>query len=86
MYLGLLREKVNQKYSDVKVDDIVFIDYENFKRLGWPLAFKILEVFPRKYEIVRLVRIITANNKILLRPLQRLYFMLEGKLDQPSKI
>lgn len=70
-YLGQLKSYTRKlkNYYQFSVGDVVLIE-SNTKRLKWPLA-KIIELFPGKDGIVRLVKLRTKSGDIL-RPIQRL--------------
>ena len=82
-YLGQLKQQARKRTSKIKIGDIVMIESDSKKRLDWPLA-RVTELLPGKDGVVRLVRLKTANGGKLLRPLQRLYHMLEGHMGTES--
>ncbi|GFT30063.1 bel12-ag transposon polyprotein [Nephila pilipes] len=69
--LGFLRSSVTKREEKVNVDDIVLIGTDNKKRLHWLLG-RVLELFPGKDGIIRLVKLRTEKGNVL-RPIQRLY-------------
>src|SRR5436190_3420933 len=70
-YLGMLVNHGHFKKSDIKKGDVVLIGSDNVKRVSWPLGL-VVETFPGKDGITRLVRLKTATGE-LTRPVQRLY-------------
>ncbi|XP_024872185.1 uncharacterized protein LOC112454820 [Temnothorax curvispinosus] len=80
-YLGQLKYASAKRSTDdrqIKVGDIVIIGNDCSKRIEWPLG-RVIELFPGKDGIVRVVRLITATGQ-LVRPVQRLY-CLEVDVD-----
>lgn len=75
-YLGQLKYASTKRFFDdrqIKVGDIVLIGNDCTKRIEWPLG-RVVELFPGKDGIVRVVRLITAKGQ-LVRPVQRLYYL-----------
>ncbi|XP_033227841.1 uncharacterized protein LOC117179817 [Belonocnema kinseyi] len=72
-YLGTLvhNNKNRERHFKVNIDDVVFVQNENTKRLDWPLA-RVTELIRGKDGNVRVVRLRTANGE-LIRPIQRIY-------------
>ncbi|GFU04689.1 transposon Tf2-6 polyprotein [Nephila pilipes] len=72
-YLGFLRSSVTKREDKINVGDIVLIgtDDKKKKRLHWLLG-RVLELFPGKDGIIRLVKLRTEKGNVL-RPIQRLY-------------
>ncbi|XP_077270941.1 uncharacterized protein LOC143902111 [Temnothorax americanus] len=80
-YLGQLKYASAKRSTDnrqIKASDIVIIGNDCSKRIEWPLG-RVIELFPGKDGIVRVVRLITATGQ-LVRPVQRLY-CLEVDVD-----
>ncbi|XP_043466586.1 uncharacterized protein LOC122501306 [Leptopilina heterotoma] len=72
-YLGTLNyasSRRSVKNKEIKVGDVVLISNDCDKRIEWPLA-RVVEIFPGKDNIVRVVRLKTASG-FLIRPVQRL--------------
>ena len=71
-YLGQLFRGHHRKKPTmaVQVGDVVFISADHHKNIDWPMA-RVIEVFPGKDGIIRVVRLKTASGEIL-RPVQRL--------------
>ena len=67
----LVHRSKNKKYRNLDIGEVVLIECDNLKRLDWPLAL-VIEVLPDKDGTVRLAKVKTQN-RILLRPVQRLY-------------
>lgn len=79
-YLGMLSsraKKCKDTSSQVKIGDVVLVGNDNTKRLNWPLA-KIEELIPGRDGRTRVVRLKTTNGE-LIRPIQRIYPLLEGQ-------
>lgn len=72
-YLGFLRSSVAKREDKIKVGDVVLVGTDDKKRLHWLLG-RVLELFPGKDGIVRLVKLRTPKGN-MLRPIQRLYPM-----------
>ncbi|GFU22080.1 hypothetical protein NPIL_298911 [Nephila pilipes] len=74
-YLGHLRQntKTIRRSHGVTLGEVVLVENKNLKRLCWPLG-KITETFPGKDGILRLAKVRTASDEILI-PIQRLYSM-----------
>ncbi|GFT79622.1 DUF5641 domain-containing protein [Nephila pilipes] len=71
-YLGFLRSSVTKREEKINVGDIVLIGTDDKKkRLHWLLG-RVLELFPGKDGIIRLVKLRTEKGNIL-RPIQQLY-------------
>lgn len=70
-YLGFLRSSVSKRHDKINMGDIVLISADNKKRLYWNLG-RVLELFPGKDGVVRLVKLKTLKGNVL-RPVQRLY-------------
>ncbi|GFT59631.1 bel12-ag transposon polyprotein [Nephila pilipes] len=70
-YLGFLRSSVTKREDKINVGDIVLIGTDDKKRLHWLLG-RVLELFPGKDGIIRLVKLRTEKGNVL-RPIQRLY-------------
>ncbi|GFT23271.1 uncharacterized protein NPIL_648341, partial [Nephila pilipes] len=70
-YLGFLRSSVTKREDKINVGDIVLIGTDDKKRLHWLLG-RVLELFPGKDGIIRLVKLRTEKGEVL-RPIQRLY-------------
>ncbi|GFS82261.1 bel12-ag transposon polyprotein [Nephila pilipes] len=70
-YLGFLRSSVTKRVDKINVGDIVLIGTDDKKRLNWLLG-RVLELFPGKDGIIRLVKLRTEKGNVL-RPIQRLY-------------
>ncbi|GFW80234.1 nose resistant to fluoxetine protein 6 [Trichonephila clavipes] len=70
-YLGFLRSSVIKREDKINEDDIVLIGTDDKKRLHWLLG-RVLELFPGKDGIIRLVKSRTESGD-MLRPIQRLY-------------
>ncbi|GFU03625.1 bel12-ag transposon polyprotein [Nephila pilipes] len=70
-YLGFLRSSVTKREDKINVGDIVLIGTDDKKRLHWLLG-RVLELFPGKDGIMRLVKLRTEKGNVL-RPIQRLY-------------
>lgn len=84
-YLGQLKYASAKKLTDdrqIKLGEIVLIGNDCSKRLEWPLG-RIIELFPGKDGIVRVVRLITATGQ-LVRLVQRLY-RLEVDIDTETE-
>ena len=89
-YLGALvqhKNNVNEP-SKISIGDLVFIGYDNLKRVEWPLA-KVKDLIMGRDGNVRVARLVTADGE-LVRPLQRLYCLelarKENMLDSFSEI
>ncbi|GFU10810.1 bel12-ag transposon polyprotein [Nephila pilipes] len=67
-YLGFLRSSVTKREDKINVGDIVLIGTDDKKRL----LGRVLELFPGKDGIIRLVKLRTEKGNVL-RPIQRLY-------------
>ncbi|GFT91044.1 bel12-ag transposon polyprotein [Nephila pilipes] len=67
-YLGFLRSSVTKREDKINVGDIVLIGTYDKKRL----LGRVLELFPGKDGIIRLVKLRTEKGNVL-RPIQRLY-------------
>ncbi|GFT69290.1 bel12-ag transposon polyprotein, partial [Nephila pilipes] len=67
-YLGFLRSSVTKREDKINVGDIVLIGTDDKKRL----LGRVLELFPGKDGIIRLVKL-RAEKGNVLRPIQRLY-------------
>lgn len=84
-YLGQIKCHFKKKTREfVKIGEVVLIGNDNTKRIEWPIG-RVIEVFPGKDRLVRLVRVKTIHNDFL-RPVQRL-FPLEfhdGDCQNPS--
>lgn len=81
-YLGMLKSRNKQiKTNEINLGDIVLIGNDISKRIDWPLA-KVIGKIPGKDGVIRLVRLQTAAGECL-RPVQRLYPLLEGKPSIP---
>jgi len=61
----------------------VLIECDHLKRTDWPLAL-VVEVLPDKDGTVRLARVKTQN-RILLRPVQKLYSLEVSSKEDPLK-
>ncbi|GFT94609.1 uncharacterized protein NPIL_116631 [Nephila pilipes] len=70
-YLGFLRSSFTKREDKINVGDIVLIGTDDKKRLHWLLG-RVLELFPGKDGIIRLVKLRTEKGNVL-RPIQRLY-------------
>ncbi|GFT86740.1 DUF5641 domain-containing protein, partial [Nephila pilipes] len=70
-YLSFLRSSVTKREDKINVGDVVLIGTDDKKRLHWLLG-RVLELFPGKDGIIRLVKLRTEKGNIL-RPIQRLY-------------
>ncbi|GFS80164.1 bel12-ag transposon polyprotein [Nephila pilipes] len=71
-YLSFLRSSVTKREDKINVGDIVLIGTDDKKkRLHWLLG-RVLELFPGKDGIIRLVKLRTEKGNVL-RPIQRLY-------------
>ncbi|GFS67914.1 uncharacterized protein NPIL_339861 [Nephila pilipes] len=70
-YLGFLRSSVTKREDKINVGDIVLIGTDDKKRLHWLLG-RVLELFPGKDGIIRLVKLRTEKGNVQ-RPIQRLY-------------
>ncbi|GFY23933.1 bel12-ag transposon polyprotein [Trichonephila clavipes] len=70
-YLGFLRFSVIKREDKINEGDIVLIGTDDKKRLHWLLG-RVLELFPGKDGIIRLVKLRTERGD-MLRPIQRLY-------------
>lgn len=70
-YLGFLRSSFPKKQDNISIGDVVLIGTDDKRRLHWLLG-RVVELFPGKDGIVRLVRLKTPKG-YLLRPVQRLY-------------
>ncbi|GFT81375.1 uncharacterized protein NPIL_669821, partial [Nephila pilipes] len=70
-YLGFLRSSVTKREDKINVGDIVLIGTDDKKRLHWLLG-RVLELFPGKDGIIRLIKLRTEKGNVL-RPIQRLY-------------
>ncbi|GFU41209.1 putative RNA-directed DNA polymerase from transposon X-element [Trichonephila clavipes] len=70
-YLGFLRSSVIKREDKINEGDIVLIGTDDKKRLHWLLR-RVLELFPGKDGIIRLVKLRTERGD-MLRPIQRLY-------------
>ncbi|GFV61668.1 uncharacterized protein K02A2.6 [Trichonephila clavipes] len=70
-YLGFLRSSVIKREDKINEGDIVLIGTNDKKRLHWLLG-RVLELFPGKDGIIRLVKLRTERGD-MLRPIQRLY-------------
>ncbi|GFS29148.1 bel12-ag transposon polyprotein [Nephila pilipes] len=70
-YLGFLRSSITKREDKINVGDIVLIGTDDKKRLHWLLE-RVLEPFPGKDGIIRLVKLRTEKGNVL-RPIQRLY-------------
>ncbi|GFS57548.1 putative pro-pol polyprotein [Trichonephila clavipes] len=70
-YLGFLRSSVIKREDKINEGDIVLIGTDDKKRLHWLLG-RVLELFPGKDGIIRLVKLRTERGDTL-RPIQRLY-------------
>ncbi|GFU17157.1 bel12-ag transposon polyprotein [Nephila pilipes] len=70
-YLGFLRSSVTKREDKINVGDIVLIGTDDKKGLHWLLG-RVLELFPGKDGIIRLVKLRTEKGNVL-RPIQRLY-------------
>ncbi|GFS95789.1 bel12-ag transposon polyprotein, partial [Nephila pilipes] len=70
-YLGFLHSSVTKREDKINVGDIVLIGTDDKKRLHWLLG-RVLELFPSKDGIIRLVKLRTEKGNVL-RPIQRLY-------------
>lgn len=82
-YLGQLRQQMDVKqFENIEVDDVVLIGNDNSKRLDWVLG-KVIELLPGKDGITRLVRLKTASGEVL-RPVQKLYPLLEAKCSETT--
>ncbi|CAG7821123.1 unnamed protein product, partial [Allacma fusca] len=82
-YLSILVHRFEAKRfrGSMKIGDIVLLEQDNKKRINWPLA-RVIELFPGKDGIVRVVRLRTASGEII-RPVQRL-FPLEVPVEERS--
>ncbi|GFT65107.1 bel12-ag transposon polyprotein, partial [Nephila pilipes] len=67
-YLGFLLSSVTKREDKINVGDIVLIGTDDKKRL----LGRVLELFPGKDGIIRLVKLRTEKGNVL-RPIQRLY-------------
>ncbi|GFT09698.1 transposable element Tc1 transposase [Nephila pilipes] len=67
-YLGFLRSSVTKREDKINVGDIVLIGTDDKKRLHWLLG-RVLELFPGKDGIIRLVKLRTEKGNVL-RPIQ----------------
>ncbi|GFU31915.1 bel12-ag transposon polyprotein [Nephila pilipes] len=72
-YLGFLRSSVTKTEEKINVGDIVLIGTDDKKRLHWLLG-RVLELFPGKDGIIRLVKLRTEKGNVL-RPIQRVYLL-----------
>ncbi|GFW65138.1 putative pro-pol polyprotein [Trichonephila clavipes] len=70
-YLGFLRSSVIKREDKINEGDIVLIGTDDKKRLHCLLG-RVLELFPGKDGIIRLVKLRTERGD-MLRPIQRLY-------------
>ncbi|GFU14753.1 bel12-ag transposon polyprotein [Nephila pilipes] len=71
-YLGFLCSSVTKREEKINVGDVVLIGTDDKKkRLHWLLG-RVLELFPGKDGIIRLVKLRTEKGNVL-RPIQRLY-------------
>ncbi|GFT38479.1 DUF5641 domain-containing protein [Nephila pilipes] len=70
-YLCFLRSSVTKREDKINVGDIVLIGTDDKKRLHWLLG-RVLELFPGKDGIIRLIKLRTEKGNVL-RPIQRLY-------------
>lgn len=61
-YLGRLGQnsKKVRKHHGITVGEVFLVENKNLKRLSWALG-KIVETFPGKDGVVRLVKVKTAN-------------------------
>lgn len=85
-YLGLLRQNTKKirNNKNISIGDIVLVENRNLKRIFWPFG-KIIEVFPGKDGIIRLVKVKTQRGEIL-RPVQRLYSLeIASTLAEPLR-
>lgn len=55
----------------LKVGDVVLVEDDTIKRIGWPLA-RIEQLFPGKDGVPRVAKVRTVNGS-MMRPIQRLY-------------
>lgn len=71
-YLGQLSRRSKYKNNDRvwKMGEIVLIGSDNEKRLNWPLA-RVIGVINGRDGVVRVLKLRTANNSELVRPVQR---------------
>ncbi|XP_011859693.1 PREDICTED: uncharacterized protein LOC105557134 [Vollenhovia emeryi] len=75
-YLGQLKYascRRSFEHRQIKVGDVVLVGDECNKRIEWPLG-RVLELFPGKDGVVRVVRLRTARG-LLVRPVQKLYHL-----------
>lgn len=71
-YLSLLVQRGKEKGGrQIKLGDVVLIETDSKKRWDWPMA-KVIEVYPGKDNVVRVVKVKTAAGT-LVRPVQRLF-------------
>ncbi|GFU37892.1 DUF5641 domain-containing protein [Nephila pilipes] len=84
-YLGQLRQHALKRdvLQKLCVRDVVLVEDINKRRIHWPLA-KIIEIFPGRYNVVRLAKVKTDNG-IFLRPIQRL-FPLEISMSEDDPL
>lgn len=86
-YLGQLKYVSTKRPLDnrqIKLGDIVLIGNDCSKRLEWPLG-RLIELFPGKDGIVRVVRLLTAKGQ-LVRPVQRLYYLEVDSDVEPEEL
>lgn len=67
----MTRTKWTKKVEPVRVDDVVIIVDDNFKRNTWPKGI-IVEVFKDKSEHIRSARVRTSLGTFLTRPVSKL--------------
>ncbi|CAG7829261.1 unnamed protein product [Allacma fusca] len=65
-----------------KIGDIVLLEQDNKNRINWPLA-RVIELFPRKEGIDRVVKVRNNGPGEIIRPMQRL-FHLEIPVEERS--
>lgn len=82
-YLGLLKAPNGKNTCRVKVGDVVLVGSNDKKRIEWPIA-RVIEIFPGKDNVNRLVRVKTSKG-CLLRSVQRLYPLeINTKINTPE--
>ena len=76
---------IPKKHNQIQVGYVVLIGSEDKKMitLAWPFA-KVIELFPSKGEIIRLVKL-RSSKGILLRPARRLYLLEITQESEQSK-
>ncbi|XP_035234028.1 uncharacterized protein LOC118205857, partial [Stegodyphus dumicola] len=80
-YLGFLRNIAKGKRRIIKVNDIALIGNDNKKHIDWTLG-RVLELFPGKDNITRLVKLKPCSG-VVLRPFQRFFpFELNKSSDK----